>query len=129
MRPKSLADLLIAFADQPGQEDQEHDNCLALFPEYQEELSSLMSVAAAVRKALRPVKPPRAYREALHRELLATAQQKMMPSFIIRNPLDHRRLVILGAAIGSAISLIAGIIAAILIHNKALHGSQQAHSA
>ncbi len=129
MRPKTLADVLVMCADQLGQKDQEQDDYLALFPEYKDELSSLMSVAAAVRKALRPVRPPRGYREALHRDLLATAQQKMRPSLIIRNPFDHRRVIIIGAAIGSAISVVAGIIAAILIHNKALHKAQEVHSA
>ena len=129
MRPKTLADVLTAYADQLGQKRQDQDDYLTMFPEYKDELASLMSVAAAVKKALRPVKPPRAYREALHRDLLATAQQKMKPSLIIRNPFDHRRLIIIGAAIGSAVSVVAGIIAAVLIHNKALHRAQETPSA
>lgn len=129
MHNKTLADVLLAYADRLNQGRQDQDDYLAMFPEHREELASLMNIAARVKMALRPVRPAQAFREVLQSNLLAAARQKVRePHLVIRNPLAHRR-VLIGAAIGSAVSVAVGITAALLLHNKALNKSHSVPSA
>jgi len=126
---KTLADVLISYADQLAQGQCSPAGFLKAFPEYGEELSSLMNIAARVKEALVPKRPSPAYRRALHRNLVETARQKMMPHIMIHNPSARRRIVIISAAIGSAISVIVGVIAALLIRSRTLQGSHEVPTA
>lgn len=128
MQGKTIADILIAYTDGLAANAPEAEGYLAMFPEHREELAALLGLAAQLRRVLRRVSPAPAYRAALHDDLVAAARQKMRPALTIQElPHRHRGLII-GAAIGSTISVAAGIIATVLIRKGALQRSQEAPS-
>lgn len=119
---KTLAEAVIACADQLAQGRKSPKELLAAFPEYKEELSSLLDLAVRIKQVLVPVRPGAVYREALKSRLVETARQKMTPRIAIRNPFPRRRLILISAAIGSALSVVVGVVAALLLRNRAMHG-------
>jgi len=94
---------------------------LDLFPAYQAELTPLLGIAERVKAALVPVAPSRAFEAGLKQDLLAAAikraeeeEDKKRVSFL------RRRGVLIGAAaVGSALS-VAGIVAALLLRQRAI---------
>jgi hypothetical protein len=85
----------------------------------------LEHLADEVDKALKPVSPRPAYRKALRHDLVLTAQQKVSPNFIIENPFGRQRLLMIGALLGSALSLMGGVIAAWIIRARMLHSKAE----
>lgn len=126
---KTLADVLIAYADQLAQGKSSPKTWLEAFPEHRQELSVLLDIAARLKNALMPVRPDRVYREMLRVKLVDAARQRMMPRVSLRNPFARRRIIIVGAAVTSALSVAVGIIAALLIRSRALQKPGRAPSA
>jgi hypothetical protein len=90
------------------------------------ESAALEEIASEVDLALRPVRPRSSYRSALRHDLVLTAQNKISPYLVIQNPFERQRLIMLGALIGSALSVIGGIIAALLVRARMLqHRAEQ----
>jgi hypothetical protein len=75
------------------------------------------SLSTAVQQVLAPVRPSAAYRQALARDLMALARQKQSPGIILQRPAGHRRGILIGAAVSSAVS-VAGLVA-LLWHHRA----------
>jgi hypothetical protein len=85
-----------------------------------QESAALERLANEVDRALRPVKPRSTYRQTLHQDLVLTAQNKISPYLMIQSPFDRQRLIMIGALIGSAISVIGGIITAMIVRARML---------
>lgn len=120
-----LADVLVTCADNLNEGMDMRAEYIAAFPEYRDDLLDLMDVAARVKRALVAVQPSSAFRNALKIGLLDAAEQKVKPRIIIRNPFRLQKIILIGAAIGSALSVVVGIIAAILMRNRAMQRSHQ----
>ncbi len=94
---------------------------LDLFPDYRAELTPLLGIAERVKAVLVPVTPSPAFEAGLKQDLLAAAikraeeeEEKKRVSFL------RRRGVLIGAAaVGSALS-VAGIVAALLLRQRAI---------
>ena len=93
-------------------------------PAGDEALLRLEALSAALQEVLAPVKPPAGFRQALARDLVALARQKRSPHIILQRPADHRREILIGAAVSSAVS-VAGLVA-LLWHHRARHAAQHA---
>lgn len=94
-----------------------------LFPKgrpSEQESAVLEHLASEVDQVLKPVRPRSAYRQALHHDLVLTAQQKISPCLVIQSPFDRHRLIMISALMGSAISVIGGIIAAMIVRARIL---------
>jgi len=128
MRGKTIADILIAYTDGVAADALGTRDYLAMFPEHREELAALLELTGQLRRVLRRVSPAPAYRATLHDDLVAAARQKMRPALTIQELPSRRRGLIIGAAIGSTVSVAAGIIATVLIRRGALQRSQEAPS-
>jgi hypothetical protein len=116
-----VVELLAAHADGLISDGADGEDYLNLFPAYRSELTPLLGIAERVKAALVPVEPSPAFEAGLKKDLLAAAiqraeeeGQKKRISFL------HRRGVLIGAAaVGSALS-VAGIIAALLLRQRAM---------
>ncbi len=126
---KTLADVLIAYTDQLIQGGGSPNAWLEAFPQRRQELAALLNIATRLKTVLLPVRPDRVYREALRIKLVEAAGQKMRPRVSLRNPFTRRRLLIVSAAVTSALSVAVGIVAALLIRNRALQKANRAPSA
>ena len=93
-------------------------------PTGDEPLLTVEALSAALQEALAPVKPPAAFRQALARDLVALARQKQSPHIILQRPAGHRREILIGAAVSSAVS-VAGLVA-LLWHHRVRHPAQHA---
>lgn len=124
---QTIADVLDAYAMQRGDWDAA-EALLRVFPEHKRELRALFQIINRLQRALMPVKPALAFKRTLGQELLEAANRGRLPTITIRNPFRRQR-ILLGAAIGSAVSVAIGIIAAVLIHNKSAQRSHSAPSA
>jgi hypothetical protein len=109
-----IAEVLAAHADQLLNKETNSQDYVNLFPDHEGELTPLLQIAQRIRETLVPVAPSPEFEASLKRELL-TAAVKRAEAQKSRNhsPLLQRRGVLIGAAVGSAIS-VAGIIAALL---------------
>jgi hypothetical protein len=105
-----IAEVLAAHADQLLNEETGSEDYAHLFPAHEGELASLLQIAQRVKAALVPATPSPEFEAGLKRELLTAAMQRRSRKPI---PLLQRRGVLIGAAVGSAIS-VAGIVAALL---------------
>ncbi len=128
MQGKTIADVLIAYTDGVAADALKAEDYLAMFPEHREELTALLGLVTQLRRVLRRVSPAPAYRAALHDDLVAAARQKMRPALTIQESPRRLRGLIIGAAIGSTVSVAAGIIATALLRRGALQRSQEAPS-
>jgi len=109
-----LAELLAAHADQLLNEETGSEDYAHLFPAHEGELASLLQIAQRVKAALVPTTPAPEFEAGLKRELLAAAVRRAEAKRSRKSiPLLQRRGVLIGAAVGSAIS-VAGIVAALL---------------
>lgn len=126
---RTLADVLVGYADHLNDGKDVYDEFMMAFPECREELAGLMDVARRIKQVMSPRRPALAYRSALKSNLLEAAQHKVGPRITIRNPFRKQRIILIGAAIGSAVSVLVGILAAVLLHNKAGQRSQRVPSA
>ncbi|OGR23926.1 MAG: hypothetical protein A2139_01780 [Desulfobacca sp. RBG_16_60_12] len=120
MQDKVIVEVLAAHADHLAANRGAGEDYLNLFPAYRAELAPLLRIAEQVKAALAPVSASPEFQSGLKRDLLAAALQraekqrnKRRTSFLLR------REVLIGAALGSAISL-AGIIAALLWRQRSV---------
>jgi hypothetical protein len=120
MSDNVVVEVLAAHADHLVDDGPESENYLNLFPAYRAELTPLLEIAERVKAALLPVTPSPAFEAGLKQDLLEAAiqraeekEEKKRVSFL------RRRGVLIGAAVvGSALS-VAGIIAALLLRQRA----------
>jgi len=121
MSDNVVVEVLAAHADHLMGDGAESEEYLNLFPAYRAELTPLLGVAERVKAALVPVSASAAFEASLKQDLLAAAikraeeeEEKTRGSFL------RRRGVLIGAAaVGSALS-VAGIVAALLLRQRAM---------
>jgi hypothetical protein len=121
MSDNVVIEVLAAHADHLMDDGPESEDYLNLFPAYRAELTPLLGIAERVKAALVPVTPSPAFKAGLKQDLLEAAiqraeekEEKKRVSFL------RRRGVLIGAAaVGSALS-VAGIIAALLLRQRAM---------
>jgi hypothetical protein len=121
MSDNVVVEVLAAHADHLMDDGPESEDYLNLFPAYRAELTPLLGIAERVKAALVPVTPSPAFEAGLKQDLLEAAiqraeekEEKKRVSFL------RRRGVLIGAAaVGSALS-VAGIIAALLLRQRAM---------
>ncbi len=121
MSDNVVVEVLAAHADHLIGDGADSEDYLNLFPAYRAELTPLLGVAERVKAALVPVAPSPAFEAGLKQDLLAAAikraeekEEKKRVSFL------RRRWVLIGAAaVGSALS-VAGIVAALLLRQRAM---------
>lgn len=121
MSDNVVVEVLAAHADHLMGDGPESEDYLNLFPAYRAELTPLLGIAERVKTALVPVTPSPAFEAGLKQDLLEAAiqraeekEEKKRVSFL------RRRGVLIGAAaVGSALS-VAGIIAALLLRQRAM---------
>ena len=121
MSDNVVVEVLAAHADHLMDDGPESEDYLNLFPAYRAELTPLLEIAERVKAALVPVTPSPAFEAGLKQDLLEAAiqraeekEEKKRVSFL------RRRGVLIGAAaVGSALS-VAGIIAALLLRQRAM---------
>jgi len=106
MEEKMLREILALQANDLNAGEDDPQTYLAMVSGQQDELESLMTVAARVKQALLPVEPSSAFVRSLRRSLLAMTGRKRSGASL----LAKRGLLIGAAALGSALS-VAGIIA------------------
>jgi hypothetical protein len=128
---QTLADILLDYTEEVnrGEDGGIAESYLRQYPEYRHDLRALMRIVRQLKRFLKPVRPSAAYRQALGDELVEAAREHLVPRITVRNPFRRQRLIIWGAAIGSVVSVIAGIVAAVLIHNKNVQRSHGVPSA
>ncbi|UCC86056.1 MAG: hypothetical protein JSV81_14500 [Anaerolineales bacterium] len=115
-----LVEVLAAHADRLVGNQANGEDFLELFPDHKAELAPLLRVAERVRAVLVPVTPTPAFETGLKKDLLEAAirrveeqKSKKKVSFL------RRRGVLIGAAVGSVLS-VAGIIAALLWRQRSI---------
>jgi hypothetical protein len=121
-----IVEVLAAHADQLVGNQGDSQDYLNLFPTYRAELAPLLRVAERVKAALVPVTASPAFEAALKADLLAAAAQRAQGrEKTSRKYLAflRRREVLIGAALGSALSVL-GIVAALLWRQRATARAQ-----
>ena len=121
MSDNVVVEVLAAHADHLIGDGADSEDYINLFPTYRAELTPLLGIAERVKAALVPVAPSPAFEAGLKQDLLAAAiqraeekKEKKQVSFL------RRRGVLIGAAaVGSALS-VAGIVAALLLRQRAM---------
>lgn len=115
-----VVEVLAAHADRLVGNKANGEDYLNLFPAYQAELAPLLRIAERVKAVLAPVTPSPAFEAGLKQDLLAAALQRSEEQkeekqvFFLR-----RRGVLIGAAVGSVLSVV-GIIAALLWRQRSI---------
>jgi hypothetical protein len=74
----------------------------------QQELKSLLRLAAQIKHVLAPVSPSSSYKEKLRLRLTEMARQRKSQDVVVELGAQQRQLLV-GAAIGSAVALAGGI--------------------
>ena len=94
---------------------------LDLFPDYRAELKPLLGIAERVKATLVPVTPSPAFETGLKQDLVAAAiqrakekEERKRVSFL------RRRGVLIGAAAVGSVLSVAGIVAALLLRQRAI---------
>ncbi|MFZ1402098.1 MAG: hypothetical protein WAW03_03340 [Anaerolineae bacterium] len=108
----TVANLLSSHADRLLIGDDHAQDYLALFAEVRHDIAPLLRLARDLAAWLRPVKPRAAFRQDLHRSLVASGYRQLSHSLALE-PLDHdtrRDWMLSAAAIGSAVSVV-GVLA------------------
>jgi hypothetical protein len=109
-----IAEVLAAHAQHMADDTTDSQDYLYLFPTHEAELAPLLRIAERVKTTLMPVEPSPEFEAALRRDLLAAALERAEDrKRKKRRLLLGRRKVLIGAVLGSAIS-VAGIVAAVL---------------
>lgn len=124
MEDKVLVEIVSAHADQLREGRGKEGDYLAMFPDYREELKSLLETAEKVKEVLEPVEPAPAFRQSLHRDLLAAGRWRLARE-VPQLAKSHRKQILIGAAaVGSVVSLAGAI--AYFIHSRATAKAQPA---
>jgi hypothetical protein len=110
-----VVEVLAAHADRLVGNKAQSEDFLKLFPDHKAELAPLLRVAERVKAVLVPVAPQPAFELGLRKDLLEAAIQRAEEQ---RSPRQvsflRRRGVLIGAAVGSVLSVAGIIIAALL---------------
>jgi hypothetical protein len=121
MSDNVVVEVLAAHADHLTGDGPESEHYLNLFPAYRAELTPLLRIAERVKATLVPVNPSPAFEAGLKQDLLEAAIQraeekedKKRVSFL------RRRGVLIGAAAVGSVLSVAGIIAALLLRQRAM---------
>ncbi len=115
---KTLIDVLMMYADRLNEGRDMAAEYERIFPQYAPDLAPLFDLARRIKQALVPVRPSLAYRRELGAKLLAARRNKLMPHITIQNPFRRQRIVLISAAVGSVVSVVVGVIAALVIRNR-----------
>ena len=126
MEDKVLAEILAAHANQLRENKRRGSDYLAMFPNYQEKLKPLLETAEKIKEVLEPVEPAPAFCQSLHEDLLAAGGRKLA-KVVPQLARSHRKQILIGAALGSAVS-VAGAIA-YFIRSRATAKAQSASPA
>jgi hypothetical protein len=121
-----IVEVLAAHADQLIGKQGDSQDYLNLFPAYRAELAPLLRVAERVKAALVPVAASPAFEAALRQDLLAAAVQRTKEREQTKSKriaFLRRREVLIGAAVGSALSVL-GILAALLWRQRSIARAQ-----
>jgi hypothetical protein len=121
MSDNVVVEVLAAHADQLAGAGADGEDYLNLFPAYRTELAPLLRIAERVKAALVAVEPAPAFEAGLRQDLMKAAirraEERENKRRIFR--LRRRGILIGAAAVGSALS-VAGIVAALLLRQRAL---------
>jgi hypothetical protein len=118
-----IAEVLAAHADQLLNRETNSQDYADLFPAHEDQLTPLLQIAQRVKATLVPVTPSPEFEAGLKRELLTAAAKRAEAQRSRKHsPLLQRRGVLIGAAVGSAIS-VAGIVAALLWRQRDTAGA------
>jgi hypothetical protein len=121
MSDNVVVEVLAAHADQLVGNGADGEDYLNLFPTYRAELEPLLQIAERVKAVLVAVEPAPTFEAGLRQDLMAAAirraeeQEKQRRIFRLR----RRGILIGAAAVGSALS-VAGLVAALLLRQRAL---------
>jgi hypothetical protein len=107
MKHRRFVELLSIHGEQPDYSsvDLVHSDLSAA---QQQQLQSLLQVAAQVKGALTPVQPSPAFKEKLRSDLIELGRRSKTGDVLVEPPTRPKELLI-GAAIGSAVALAGGI--------------------
>jgi len=120
MSENMVAEILAAHADHLAGDKANGEDYLDLFPAYRSELGPLLRVAERVKAALAPVTPSPEFKVGLKQDLLAAAVRRVEERKVDRRvSFLNRRRVLIGAAVGSVLS-VAGIIAALIWRQRTM---------
>ena len=121
MSDNVIVEVLAAHADQLAGNGADGEDYLNLFPTYRAELAPLLGIAERLKAALIAVEPATAFEAGLRQDLMKAAIKRAEEKEKRRRiPRLRRRGILIGAAaVGSALS-VAGIIAALLLRQRAL---------
>ncbi len=115
-----IVEVLAAHADHLVGNKDNGEEYLNLFPAYQAELAPLLRIAERVKAALVPVRPSPAFEAGLKQDLLAAAVQRAdARESEKRFTFLRRRGVLIGAAVGSVLSVV-GIVVALLWRQRSI---------
>ena len=115
-----VVEVLAAHADNLAGNEANSEEYLDLFPTYQEELGPLLRIADRVKAALSPVVVSSEFEASLKKDLLEAALQRAEEQSSERQvSFLRRRGVLIGAAVGSVLS-VAGIITALLLRQRSI---------
>ena len=118
MSENVVTEVLAAHADRLAGNEVNGEDYLNLFPDHQDELAPLLRIVERVRAVLVPMEPAPEFEAALKQGLLAAAIQRAEEQKSVKRvPFLRRRGFIIGAAVGSVLS-VAGIIAALLLRQR-----------
>ena len=116
-----VVEVLAAHADQLIGDGAEGEEYLNLFPAYRAELTPLLRVAERIKTALVPVAPSPSFEAGLKQDLMAAAIKRAEEQEEKRRVLFlRRRGVLIGAAAVGSVLSVAGIVAALLLRQRAI---------
>ena len=118
-RIKRVAESITTRVDQLVSVPFDEENELALAPVDQAQVARLTELAGQFKEVLVPVTPQPAFQARLRETLLAAASQRLAAQKESRVAAIRRRWVLVGAGVGSALS-VAGIVAAVLLHQRVI---------
>ena len=118
MEHRSFAELLAVHSEQLDPESIDTIAAAELSPQQQQELCSLLRLAAQVKQALAPVCPSPSFKRKLRTNLTEMARRRESRDIMVDVPSRPRELLI-GAAIGSAVALAGGIAYLIRVRSHA----------
>jgi hypothetical protein len=116
-----IVEVLAAHADRLAGNKANGEDFLKLFPDHKAELAPLLRVAERVKSVLVPVAPTPAFELGLKKDLLEAALQRAEEQSSERQvSFLRRRGVLIGAAVGSVLSVAGIIIAALLWRQRSI---------
>lgn len=97
-----------AHADQLNSAASHNAGDMSLSVKQGQEMASLLHLAQQIKEALAPMRPSAAFKQKLELQLTEAARQRV--SGDVRMELPPRRELVIGAAIGSVVALVGGVV-------------------